>query len=335
MKLQAVTAQGQPLKDAQIHVQILTPPPTPWFTTDFPMTEGTTLLDLAGDAPTGALLLQQTFPIRGIYRILVDVTPIMVNTFAPFQQTLNLTVSENPLKFRYLILLVAVLLLVGLVGGWVIGGQQVAQVGEIAPQSVRLLLSGTIGVAIVALLVVNISAELAKSHGTHSHDHAPLSESRDLSVVRSQGLEASLLGDRQATVGQVASLVVQVRDAQTQKPVSSVRAKITVSQVENNWLAFVHEGTTSAMGQLQWKQQFFDGAPHKIEVEIAPQPNGVRSFQPFVVAREVEVEGAAPPIWIRLTTLAYFTGIVVVGLLAGLGIQRHRSRQQTLTSSHS
>jgi hypothetical protein len=68
LKLQAHDSTGKPLQNAQFHLQVLTPLPTPWFTTDFPIVEGTKLLDIAGASPTGEFQIQQVFPIRGNYR---------------------------------------------------------------------------------------------------------------------------------------------------------------------------------------------------------------------------------------------------------------------------
>jgi hypothetical protein len=43
------------------------------------------------------------------------------------------------------------------------------------------------------------------------------------------------------------------------------------------------------------------------------------------VAQEVEVEGIAPPIYIRLIGLFYFTAIVGIGMAIGLLIQQRRT----------
>ncbi len=165
LSLQALDGARQPLKNAQIHLQLRTPSATPWFTTDFPIVEDTTLLDMKAVAPTGKLEWQQMLPIRGTYKLQVEVTPTTPNSFAPLQQTLTLDVPESWVKYRNLGILMAILLAAGLVGGWVIGSGQPMQLGEIAPQRVRLLLSGVIVVAIAALLWVNISAELPPSPG--------------------------------------------------------------------------------------------------------------------------------------------------------------------------
>ena len=333
LSLQAVDAQGQALKDARIHLQIFTSPKNPWFTTDFPIVEGTKLLDIEANAPTGQLQVQQTLPIRGTYQLLVDVTPISPNAFAPIQQTLTLAVPENEAKYRNFGILAVILLAAGLGGGWIIGSRQSVQPGEIAPQRVRLLLSGAIVVAIVALLYVNISAEFAQSHRSMamSHETEAAPKSSKPSKLQAQGLEMQLSGDTSATVGQLANFQVSVVDAKTRQPITDVVLKLTTTQLENNWVAFAYQGTPNSAGKLAWQQGFFDGAPHSIEVEVAPQANSVRQFQPFQVGQGIPVEGIAPPLLVRLISLTYMTGIVGIGLLLGLWLQRRRTRQTTPT----
>jgi hypothetical protein len=119
--------------------------------------EGTELLNIEAVAPKGELQIQQMLPIRGNYQMLVKVTPIVANAFTPIEQTLTLSVPESWVKYRNFGILAVILLAVGLGGGLVLGGQQQIQPGEIAPQRVRLLLSGAIIVAIASLLIINIT----------------------------------------------------------------------------------------------------------------------------------------------------------------------------------
>jgi hypothetical protein len=345
LTLQAVDATGKPLENANINLKIFTPPKNPWLTTDFPIVEGTKLLDIQAIAPNGQLQLQQIFPIRGNYQLQVNVTPITPNAFTPIQQNLNLSISENPVKYRTIAILAAILLIVGLGGGWVIGGRQETQPGEIAPQRVRLLLSGAAAVAIIALLAVNLSAEMAQSqtsHGDHHHhttaaepeaDHhhhttAAEPEADNYGIVRQQGLEVQLLGNASATVGEPAKLQVQVIDQKTSQPVSDVLLNIKTTALEDGWVPFAYQGIPDATGKLSWEQQFFDGAPHNIQVEVSPQPNASRQFTPLRVQKNVDVEGIAPPLTTRLIVLAYLTGIIIIGLLVGLQLK------QKFTPSH-
>ncbi|MCY7286654.1 MAG: hypothetical protein LH679_25190 [Cyanobacteria bacterium CAN_BIN43] len=320
LKLQARDATGVPLQNAQFHLQILTPPPTPWFTTDFPIVEGTKLLDIKGNAPTGEFNLQQVFPIRGNYQMQVNVNPIVENAFAPITQTLNLTVSENPLKLLYFPIVLAVLLAIGLIGGWIIGGRQKIQAGEIAPRRVRLLLSGVTILAIAALLFINVSAELGEAHASMA-EAVPADNS---GLITSQGLKLELTGDTQTAVGQLASFQAKLADSQTNQPVSDAIFEVKVTQLENNWVAFAYQGVPDTKGTLAWQEQLFDGALHQIEVNVSPQPDSKRQFQPFQVKREIEVESIAPPMSVRLIGLFYFTGVLALGLVAGLWLQRRR-----------
>src|SRR4028118_2370112 len=316
LKLQAVDAVGKPLENAKIRLQILTPPKHPWFPTDSPIVEGTELLNIEAVTPKGELQIQQMLPIRGNYQLLVNVSPIVANAFTPFQKTLRLSVAESWVKYRNFAILAVILLVLGLGGGLVLGGKQQIQPGEIAPQRVRLLLSGAIIVAIASLLIINTTAELADSH-THGH-HSQIKEPE---VFQSQGVEARISGDVEATVGQSAKLAVQVIDTTTGQPASDVMVNIKATQSEDKWVAFAYQGVTNAKGQLAWEQQFFDGAPHKVEVEISPSPQATSQFSPLRVAKQIQVEGVAPPLQIRLIVLAYFTSFIVLGLLLGLKLK--------------
>lgn len=316
--LQAIDAAEQPLENAKIHLQILTPPKNPWFPTDFPIVEGTTLLNLEAVAPKGKLQLQQMLPIRGKYQLQVDVTPIAANAFTPFQQTLTLTVPEHWVKYRNFGILAGILLVVGVVGGLVMGGQQHIQEGEIAPPRVRLLLSGAIIVAIASLLLINITAEVADSHTRGHHSHS----TQEPAILQSQGIEAQISGDVEATVGQLTNLAVQVIDTQTGQPVTDAILNIKITPSEDEWIAFAYQGITDTKGQFKWEQQFFDGAPHNVTVEVSPQSQAPRQFSPLKIAREIEVKGIAPPLHSRLIVLAYWTGIIILGLAIGLQLRR-------------
>lgn len=332
LSLRAVDSLGQPLKKAKFKLTILTPPKNPWLTTDFPLVEGTKLLEMDTVVPQDELQIEQMLPIRGTYQLLVHVTPTLESTFTPIQQRLTLSVPENRLKYRNFAILAVILLMTGLLGGWVMGGQQVLQVGEIVPQRVQLLLSGVIVMAIAALLFINIQAEIAHSemsmpmsHHTHS-----VSSVNNSGTVQSQGLEAQLLGDAHAIVGQPASLAAKIIDTQTNQPKTDVILRVKTTQLEDNWVAFAYSGIPDTTGQLSWQQQFFDGVPHQVTVEVSPQPNAEQQFEPFQVQREIDVDGVAPPLFVRLLALAYFTGILVIGLAIGLGLRRIRPRPENI-----
>jgi hypothetical protein len=312
LTLQAIDTNGQPLQDAEIRIRIQTPRPNPWLTTDFPMAEGQTLLVMATNAPTGKVEIQQMFPIRGDYQLAVEVSPQFTNQFTTFQKAFTLSIRENPVKYRNFAILAVILLAAGFLGGWLIGGPQQTQTGEIAPQRIRLLLNGAIVVAIVALLVVNLSSTFGHSHSSV----AASAESRTASL-QSQGLELQLSKDTQVTTEHPAHLVASVKDLATGQPVTDVDLAIKVTSLENNWTAFAFQGAPDSTGHLSWQQQFFDGSPHLVQVTV--QSQALRQLQPFQITQQIEVEGVAPPTVTRLITLFYFTSILLVGLAIGWG----------------
>ena len=336
-KLQAIASNGQPLPNAKISLRLLTPPANPWLPTDFPLVEGTQLLEMQAIAPQGQVEFAQMLPIRGNYQLEVAVTPTVANAFVPFRQTLTLPVAENAVKYRNFGILVVVLLGAGLGGGWVIGRQQTQPMPDQISTQVRLLLSGAAVVAIAALLVVNVSAELAESHShTHNHDHAhdhTHAHEENLAKLPTsatqQNLELKILGHTHAVVGEPARLMVQLRDRQTNRPVPNAEFEITTTSVEGEWQAFSNRAIADANGQFAWQPQFFDGAPHRITVTAQPQPGAPRSFPPLQVGQTIEVEGIAPPLQLRLLALGYFTSILIVGLAAGFWWRQHQSRLDT------
>ena len=320
-KLQAVDAGGKLLTNALIKLQISTPPRNPLLTTDFPIVEGTELLELEAAAPNGKLEFQQMLPIRGNYQIQVNVSPLVANAFASYQQTLNLNVRENPVKYKFFAVIAAILLSLGLLGGWVIGGQEEIKEGEIAPQSVRLLLSALTVVAIVTLLFINITAEVAEAHGDA---HSPKNEKIAPSISQSQGMEVRITGDKLATVGRLANLAVEVKDSTTGAAIKDVGLRVKAIALEDNLTVFAYQGFPNSEGKLIWQEQFFDGAPHKVEVEAISLPESSRQFPAVKVAQSMEVEGIAPPMYIRLIGLFYFTAIVGMGMAIGLLIQHRK-----------
>jgi hypothetical protein len=320
MALQAVDATGQPLSNVRFQLQLLTPVKTPWFTSDFPIVEGTKLLELNAKAPSGKLEFEQVMPIRGNYTLKAQVTPAIAGAFEAFDRSLQLSVPENPVKYRNAAILIGILILAGIGGGWVIGSDRTVQNGEIAPQPIRLLLSAATVVAIAVLLFVNISAELGSARG-----HGEMQAATTPSVQRSQDLEVRLLGDRQATVGQLSSQTIEVIDPKTGNSEADVIVNVKAIALEDNKQMFAYQGRTDNQGHLTWKEQFFDGAPHQVVAEVAP-PNSLA----LQVSHEVEVEGIEPPLYIRFISLSYYTGIFVLSLLGGIWWHRRSTRSVSL-----
>jgi hypothetical protein len=348
LTLQAIDRTGKPLTNVRMQVKLLTPAPTPWFTTDFPIVEGTELLNLQADAPTGKIELQQMLPIRGNYQLQVTTTPIGGTVGEASQQTISLAVPENSIKYQNFAILALILTAAGIGGGWVIGARHATKDGEIAPQPVRLLLSGASLVAIAALLYVNLSAELAQSgmsepmshqmggktgqgmsqsgmsHAGMGHDEGSKPASTPANSVVSQGIKLAITGDKNATVGKLANFQVKATDAKTNQPVAgTVSIKTINTENEDKWTFFGYQGAIDSNGRLAWQSGLFDGSGHQVDVEFTPTIAG-QKIAPIKVSQSVEVEGVAPPLYVRLISLGYMTGIVASAFLLGFWLHRRR-----------
>ena len=334
LTLQAIDSTGSPLTNVRMKAKLLAPAPTPWFTTDFPIVEGTQLFELQADAPTGQLQLQQMFPIRGNYQLQVTATPLGTTGGKTIQQNITITVPENSIKYQNFAIVALLLTGAGLGGGWVIGARRITKAGEVAPQPVRLLLSGASLVAIAALLYVNVSAEMAQSeisqpmshmgkeheHGaSHEHTH----ESIPASSIISQGIKLAITGDKSATVGKIASFQVKAIDTKTNKPVAGTVSIETINtEKADKWTAFGYQGALDSNGQLAWQSGLFDGSGHQVNVEFTPAVG--RQGTKVKVAQAVDVEGVAPPLYVRLISLGYMTGIVASAFLVAFWLRRRQ-----------
>ncbi|MDQ3235133.1 MAG: hypothetical protein M3Q07_25270, partial [Pseudobdellovibrionaceae bacterium] len=80
-------SNGTPIPRARLHVQ-LQAPDTPWLaSTDFPVVEGTSLLDTDVQLDQGEYKFRYVPPIRGVYTLKASVTPLPGDTsFAPAEQ---------------------------------------------------------------------------------------------------------------------------------------------------------------------------------------------------------------------------------------------------------
>jgi hypothetical protein len=312
---------GKALNNANIHLSLLTPPRSPWFSTDFPWVEGTTLLDISQPSKTGELQFQQILPIRGNYTFKLSVNPLIADSFQPFQQTLSLSVSENEIKYRNYVILLVLLLFVGFGGGWIIGAGESLQAGEVVPQRVRLLLSSAIIVAIATLLFICITAEVGSSHSEHEHHQSEMTHSLgDQGQIL--GATIQLLGQENATVGQLNDFQIKAINPQTQKPISNLPLTIKANQLESNLVIFATQAETDSQGQFRWQQQFFDGSPHELTVTVSP--NISSKSQPLQIGKAIEVEAIHPPLVTRLISLGYM--LFTLAIAFGLGFWLHRLR---------
>lgn len=320
LQLQAIDSEEQPLADANVRIRISTPAKTPWFTSDFPIIEGTELLNFEAIAPQGNLEFEQVLPIRGKYNVKVAVTSKDTGAFEAFEQSLSLKIPENPVKYRNLAILAVILLAVGFASGWNLNSDRSVR-DEIAPQPVRMLLSSMTIVAIAVLLLVNVRAEVAASHSQVEKSAVSTSPH----IAKNQAMQLELLGDTQAVVGNLATQAVKITNPNTGEPLIDTQVRVESVALESDALMFAYRGIADATGKLTWQEQFFDGAPHSVTATVIPSEKAIEQSTPLQVSQEIEVEAIAPPLSVRFISLLYFTLIFVVGLGLGFWIKRRKT----------
>jgi hypothetical protein len=320
--LEAQDSQGKALSRVRMQIKMVTPEPNLWISTDFPIVEGTELLSLEVPAAQGVVEFEQMLPIRGTYQVSVKVLPIDDAKATPLiEKVLTVDVPENPVKFRNFAILAGICTLVGAVGGFFIGQprgsteERRSQLG--LPESVRLLLIGLTLTAMAALIFINVSAEFQGGHSSMAGmANAPPINAPSMTQAIAQDKEQilNLDGVKEARVGTAESFQAKLTDRRTGQEIPSA-FEVSVINTENNWKLF--SIATPITNHMRWRQQFFDGSGHRIEVQTPPHKK-----QPTLTAKHsVSVEGVAPPVSVRLKALAYLTGFVALGLFGIMGLR--------------
>jgi hypothetical protein len=236
-------------------------------------------------------------------------------------------VLENPLKYRNVAILLSVLFLVGLGGGWVIGGKQTVLPGETAPRQVQWLLSIAALVVIGVMLYLSITAEQADAHG-QGHDNALAWEEVLKAKPIPDHITAVIEEQALAVVGQVVPLSISVTDVNG-NPIENATFTVEARSVEYNRPVLNFVARSDSQGQFTWHLQFIDGSPHQVIVNVAPNPESDIQFPPFALAKTIEVEGIAPPLLTRLISLGYFTSVLALGTGVGFWLKRRGKLSRT------
>jgi hypothetical protein len=114
-----------------------------------------------------------------------------------------------------------------------------------------------------------------------------------------------------AKVGDLAFLVGIVRI--NGKPADKVEFEITFHHIEDGKDVFTSK-VVSKNGQLNWGQQFFDGAMHKVTLK-AKSPDD--KFPALMAELNVDVEGIDPPSGVVIKSISFLLGIVLLGMIIG------------------
>lgn len=284
-RLRVVDGAGQPLPAARVALRLVAPPPPALLHTDFPLVEGSTLLEVTEAAADGTLAFATIYPIRGRYTFHTEVT-------LPDGRTLStaptLDLHENPAERRNGLLLIAALGAFGLLSGLLLGwGQR------------RTLL---VGGALLAGLVLPGATAAHGPGGTHSDAPLVVTEKAGL-------LHAELtITPGHGAVGELTALTVRLREPDGRPAEGAVTLGAWHSE-DGRPVATLHLPTSG--GEATARLQFFDGADHELRVRARSQDG-----HEIALATPLTVVTASPPLALKLHTL----GLLLLPVAGGLGL---------------
>ena len=114
-------ADGRPLKQGTVAIRLEAPRSGRVFSTDYPLVEGTLLSEMQLPLRQGRANWKQLLPIRGEYRLTVDVA---ASDGAKISKVFTFDVRENRKKWLALAALSTGLLILGFVAGRIFTGTQ-------------------------------------------------------------------------------------------------------------------------------------------------------------------------------------------------------------------
>jgi hypothetical protein len=133
-------ADGKPVKEGTITIRLNAPPPGLFFSTDFPMVEGTLMSEMQLPLRQGKADWKYLFPIRGEYRLAVDA---IADGGRKASKVFTITVRENRVKWLILSAFSAGLFALGFGAGRIFTGPKTAGMGAI----MVVLLWGSSGIS--------------------------------------------------------------------------------------------------------------------------------------------------------------------------------------------
>lgn len=120
--LSVYDSQGQPVNNVKIEYQLESPAKSRLISTDFPVVEGTRLMEGSLLSNSGTWLFEYLLPIRGQYHLKVKVSPTKDSiNFTPVTKEIDFNINEKPSEVRNALLLSGGLLILGLISGIIIG----------------------------------------------------------------------------------------------------------------------------------------------------------------------------------------------------------------------
>ena len=294
----AVQHDGQPLNQGRVQVKVVAPAHPSLLSTDFPIVEATTLLELASDLRDGTFSFDYLFPIRGQYTFDVALQPAAGSTqFAPTAMQIPWQIHESPSEIRNAWLLVFGLFMLGGVFGVILARSAQAK-------------------SALLLTVVLVSTAMGMRAEGDVH-HAPTQTSQTPHVVRGEHGWALQVDSTpaQATVGQQVQFdIVLTKDGEVFA--EETELAVDLHHIEDDKSIF-KTTILAPKGETSQRLQFFDGAPHRVMITAHPANRDRAAEPPLQAVFDMGVNGIHPPMAIKLRTLTLFIGVLTIGMVVG------------------
>ncbi|MFB6344267.1 MAG: hypothetical protein ABEK50_00635 [bacterium] len=251
----SVTHNGKPAEDVTLSYRLDAPPKRFWFGTDFPVVEGTPLLQGTVDVRNGSQMYELVYPIRGNYTLRAKVT----GPEGTSRKEFTVGVSENPQEKINLAIFLFVLFLIGGLGGYFL----TAGTGRESTTAVILLVG-------LGLLAFNPGSALAHGKGAYNPDKLQqrigtegLTDQFDLNVRTFP---------EPVRVGEMLNVRFEVNKKDdhgrhNHEGAGDYRADVSFIHSAGG-KTFVAQPVSLSEGRASFQVQLFDGAPHYMLTKV-------------------------------------------------------------------
>ncbi|MDH3443824.1 MAG: hypothetical protein OEN50_07875 [Deltaproteobacteria bacterium] len=277
LALRVARPDGQPAPDGWVRVRLDAPPPGMFVSTDFPVVEGTKLLEMRVPVINGKAEWWQVFPIRGEYRLAAEFESTAGSkTIKVFE----FDVYESYWKWLVFGAFTSGLFFAGIIAGRIFSAPREEKRSQIGP------------VLLFVLICCGASGENA------SAGEAP---------APSYGANLEIAS---ATVGMPATIHWRLDPVGVvDKP--AAKLTVTITQLEKNLSVFILENIPVA-GEFAFDYQFTDGSDHRVTA-IAKTDYGATVSQEQIVS----VNAVPPPLPAKLKATLLFLAVIGAGLGLG------------------
>ena len=270
-------AGGRPAAQGSLAIRLDAPKPGRFFSTDFPLVEGSRLMEMSLPLRQGKVEWKYLFPIRGEYLLAVD---FLAPDGRKAAKTFNFKIREDKRKWLFLGLFSLALFVFGVVAGRIFTSVGSHHAKGFA--ACLLLAAGGL-----TSLVENAAGQATR-----------------------QGEQFGWLEVDPATVGKPTSVRWRLGgDERTEK--SMALLTLTIAHPEKDKIVFALERLPVA-GEFAMNFQFTDGAEYRAAAiaYVAGRPL-------LRTEKSVAVTAAEPPARAMLPALSFFVAIIALGLAVG------------------